>query len=67
MKFPFFLTPEKQYVGGVWYRRSVYVPEAVEETAYHPLPIERPHTETTVYVNGQKVGSDNSLSTPHLM
>ena len=28
MKFPFFLTPEKHYVGKAWYRRSVYVPKS---------------------------------------
>ena len=26
MKFPFFLTPERHYVGAAWYRRRVYVP-----------------------------------------
>ena len=26
MKFPFFLTPERHYVGNAWYRRSIYVP-----------------------------------------
>ena len=65
MKFPFYLTPEKHYVGGAWYRRSVYVPESWKKR-HITLYLERPHIETTVYVNGQKVGSDNSLSTPHL-
>ena len=27
MKFPFFLTPEKHYVGNAWYRRDVRVPK----------------------------------------
>ena len=27
MKFPFFLTPERHYVGAAWYRRTVYVPK----------------------------------------
>ena len=26
MKFPFFLTPAKHYVGAAWYRKRVYVP-----------------------------------------
>ena len=26
MKFPFFLTPDKHYVGSAWYRRSVTIP-----------------------------------------
>ena len=64
MKFPFFLTPERHYVGAAWYHRAVYVPR---EWNYSDITlfIERPHIETTVYVNGHKVGSDMSLSVPH--
>ena len=65
VKFPFFLTPEKHYVGKAWYKKSVYVPESWKKQ-HITLFLERPHIETTVYVNGQKVGSDNSLSTPHI-
>ena len=64
MKFPFFLTPEKEYVGKAWYRRTVYVPDSWKKK-YITLYLERPHIETTVFVNGEKVGNDNSLSTPH--
>ena len=64
VKFPFFLTPDYHYVGVAKYRRSVYVP-ATWERKHITLFLERPHIETTVYVNGQKVGSDNSLSVPH--
>ena len=64
VKFPFFLTPEKEYVGKAWYRKSVYVPDSWKKRCI-TLYLERPHIETTVFVNGQKVGSDNSLSTPH--
>ena len=64
MKFPFFLTPERHYVGPAWYRRKVYVPRD-----WSGLPItlylERPHIETKVYVNGHEVGRRMSLSTPH--
>ena len=64
IKFPFFLTPEKHYVGAAWYRKSVYVPT---EWAGQPvfLFLERPHIETTVFVNGHSAGHDLSLSTPH--
>ena len=65
LKFPFFLTPERHYVGRAWYRRSVYVPESWKKR-HITLYLERPHIETTVYVNGHKVGSDKSLSTPHV-
>lgn len=65
VKFPFFLTPEKHYVGRAWYRRTVYVPESWKKK-HITLFLERPHIETTVYVNGHQVGSDMSLSTPHV-
>ena len=64
MKFPFFLTPQKHYVGAAWYRKKVYVPRDWKGTRM-TLFLERPHIETTVYVNGHKVGNQTSLSTPH--
>lgn len=64
MKFPFFLTPEKHYVGPAWYRRQVYVPSEWKSWPIY-LFLERAHIETTVYVNGHEVGSDSSLSVPH--
>ena len=64
MKFPFFLTPEKHYVGNAWYRRSVYVPKEWGDQRI-TLFLERPHIETTVFVNGHEVGHQMSLSVPH--
>ena len=64
VKFPFFLTPGRHYVGKAWYRKSVYVPRDWKRRRV-TLFLERPHIETTVYVNGQEVGHQMSLSTPH--
>ena len=64
MKFPFFLTPEKHYVGRAWYRRTIYVPKDWSDQRV-TLFLERPHIETTVYVNGHEVGHQLSLSVPH--
>ena len=64
MKFPFFLTPEKQYVGNAWYRRYVYIPKEWSDQRI-TLFLERPHIETTVFVNGREVGHQMSLSVPH--
>ena len=64
MKFPFFLTPEKHYVGKAWYRRTVYVPRDWTDQRI-TLFLERPHIETTVFVNGHAVGHQMSLSVPH--
>ncbi len=64
IKFPFFLTPDKEYVGNAFYRRTVEVPRDWKGKRVI-LSFERPHIETTVYVNGREAGTDLSLSTPH--
>ncbi len=64
VKFPFFLTPAKHYVGTAWYERSVTIPRSWKKRPVL-LYLERPHIETTVFVNGREVGHQLSLSTPH--
>mgnify|MGYP002527235961 CR=1 FL=1 len=64
MKFPFFLTPERHYIGHAWYERTVNVPKGWEGRQV-TLYLERPHIETTVTVNGHQVGHEMSLSAPH--
>lgn len=65
MKFPFFLTPSKHFVGEATYSRTVRVPK---EWKHHriTLLLERPHIETTVVVNGREIGHQSSLSVAHL-
>ena len=64
MKLPFFLTPKRHYVGKAWYERTVSVPL---EWKGRPVTLflERPHIETTVFLNGKEVGHQASLSAPH--
>lgn len=64
MKFPFFLTPSRHYVGDAWYGTSVIVPKSWKKRRVF-LYLERPHIETTVYVNGNRAGRDSSLSVAH--
>ncbi len=64
MKFPFFLTPSKHFVGEVTYSRTVSVPRHWKRRRV-TLFLERPHIETTVIVNGREVGHQMSLSVPH--
>ena len=64
MKFPFFLTPDKHYVGNAWYRRSIFVPNEWKGKTV-TLYLERPHIETFVYINGKSIGHEMSLSVPH--
>ena len=65
VKFPFFLTPSKHFVGEAVYTRKVVVPRSWLDRRVL-LRLERPHIETTVYVNGKLAGRDSSLSVPHL-
>lgn len=65
MKLPFFLTPDKHYVGKAWYKRSVNIPKAWRDQRIL-LSLERPHIETTLWVNGKLAGTANSLCVPHV-
>ena len=65
MKFPFFLTPERHYIGNAWYRRKVLVPKEWRKQRII-LTLERPHIETTVYINGKEIGHQMGLSAPHV-
>ena len=62
---PFWLTPKRLYVGAAWYRREIEIPVSWSWQRI-TLTLERPHWETTVWVDGREVGSDRSLSTPHV-
>ena len=64
IKFPFFLTPEHYYVGYAWYRQNAEIPREWKRNRV-VLYLERPHIETTVFVNGKEVGHQISLSVPH--
>ena len=64
VKVPFWLQPDKCYVGAAWYQRDVEVPAAWESKRV-VLTLERPHWETRVWADGKSCGANNSLSTPH--
>ena len=65
IRFPFWLQPEKKYTGAAWYMKKVTIPEAWKEKAVK-LFFERPHWESVVWINGYKVGMQNSLAVPHV-
>ncbi|ASB49766.1 sugar-binding domain-containing protein [Alkalitalea saponilacus] len=65
LMFPFWLTPEKYYAGAAWYQRVVKKPSNWDGQRVF-LHLERPHWETTVWVNESKAGMQNSLSVPHV-
>lgn len=65
LKLPFFLTPDRHYVGTAWYKRTVEIP-ADWAGRHIVLFLERPHISTRLWVNGTDAGSCNSLCVPHV-
>lgn len=66
VKLPFMLTPSKHYTGVVWYSRTIDIPQTWQDRPVEFF-FERPHWETELYIDGQKLICDcpNSLSVPH--
>ena len=64
VKVPFWLQPDRHYVGAAWYQRAIAVPESWRGRRL-VLELERPHIETRVWLDDRAVGSNTSLSTPH--
>lgn len=65
LKLPFWLTPVKYYVGAAWYQRDVDIPKDWQGKRV-VLFLERPHTESHVWINNTEIGMQNSLSVPHI-
>jgi len=64
IKVPFWLQPQKVYVGAAWYQREVVVPEAWRGQRV-VLTLERCHWTTDVWLDDRHVGSGESLCVPH--
>lgn len=63
-KIPFWLQPERYYKGAAWIQKIVTIPPSWENRQI-TLHLERPHWQTTVWVDSNSAGSADSLSTPH--
>lgn len=64
LKLPFFLTPNKHYVGATWYNKKIDIPSSWNGRRVF-LYLERPHIETELWINGKNAGRQNSLTTAH--
>ena len=64
IKVPFWLNPDKHYVGAAWYQRTIDIPS---DWVGRPviLELERTHWGTTLYIDGERIGQEESLQTPH--
>ncbi|GAA4973920.1 sugar-binding domain-containing protein [Algibacter aquimarinus] len=58
------LTRKHQYIGKAWYQREIEIPNSWENKTV-TLKLERVLWESTVYLNGEKIGSANSLIGKH--
>ena len=65
VKVPFLSQPPRHYLGAVWYQRDIEVFQ-YQAARRFVLTLERPHWETTVWLDGKKIGSDRSLVAPHI-
>ena len=64
VKVPFLSQPPRHYLGAAWYQREVDLP-APWAGQRVTLTLERPHWETTVWLDDVMLGSNRSLVAPH--
>lgn len=65
VKVPFLSQPPRHYLGVAWYQRDIQI-YPHQQGRRLVLTLERPHWETTVWLDGQKIGSNRSLVAPHI-
>ncbi|MFC5465424.1 discoidin domain-containing protein [Lederbergia graminis] len=59
------LRQKYRYVGAAWYQKKIHIPKQWLGKGVQ-LFLERVMFQSTIWVNGQKVGTEDSLSTPHV-
>lgn len=60
LKIPFWLTPNRYYVGAAWYQQDVVIPAAWNNKSIS-LFLERCHFYSKIWIDDKEVGSNNSL------
>lgn len=65
VKIPFWLQPERHFIGVVWYRRDVEIPEAWRGKRI-VLRLERAHIATSAVLDGVETSRQTSLAAPHV-
>ncbi len=64
VRIPFFLQPDTVFTGPAWYQREIEIPAAWRDRRL-ALTLERPHWQTTAWLDEVELGSCDSLSTAH--
>jgi beta-galactosidase/beta-glucuronidase len=62
LKIPFWLTPPTYYVGAAWYQKTIQIPAAWTKR-HIVLYLERPHSETTVWLDDKMIGQQYGFCT----
>src|SRR6476661_8570863 len=65
IKVPFLSQPPRHYLGAAWYQHDIEIQRNLVGRRI-VLTLERPHWETTVWIDEKKIGSDRSLVAPHV-
>ena len=65
VKVPFLSQPVRHYIGAAWYQRDIDIP-ADWKGKRIALYLERPHWESTVWLDDKKLGRGRSLVAPHV-
>jgi beta-galactosidase len=64
VKMPYLSQPQRHYLGLAWYQRDIDILSDWKGKRVH-LFMERPRWETTVWIDENRIGSNNSLCAPH--
>ncbi|MCF7973260.1 MAG: discoidin domain-containing protein [Phycisphaerae bacterium] len=64
-KMPFWLQPDRHYVGPVWYQRTIDLPQTWQGQDV-TLTLERAHWETRVWLDQTPLGTNLRLGTAHV-
>ena len=65
VKVPFLSQPPRHYLGAAWYQRDIQIFSYMVGRRI-VLTLERPHWETTVWLDDRKIGSNISLVAAHV-
>lgn len=65
VEVPFLAQPPRHYLGAAWYQRDIDIPAASGGRRF-VLFLERPHWETTVWVDDHAYPANDSLVAPHM-
>lgn len=64
VKVPFLSQPPRRYLGAAWYQRDIEIPAAWKGRRV-ALYLERTRWESAVWIDDQKIGTQDSLVAPH--